>query len=163
VVRQAKALGYTEPDPRDDLRGMDVARKLLILVRETRQSLELKDIQVHSLVPTICAKAKSVDEFMTLLSRADNHFAELQQQATSAGKVLRYIARFENRKATIALQAVGPEHPFYRLSGSDNIVAFTTKRYHQRPLVIQGPGAGAQVTAAGVFANIIRIANKVSL
>ncbi|EKD76368.1 MAG: hypothetical protein ACD_43C00138G0003 [uncultured bacterium] len=161
VVKQAKALGYTEPDPRDDLRGMDVARKLLILVRETRQALELKDVIIQSLVPKVCAKAKSVDEFMSLLPKADAEFARLQQPAARAGKVLRYIATFAHGKASIALQAVGPEHPFYRLSGSDNIVAFTTKRYQQRPLVIQGPGAGAEVTAAGVFANIIRIANKV--
>lgn len=163
VVRQAKALGYTEPDPRDDLRGMDVARKLLILARETRLPLELKDIKVQSLVPKVCAKAKSVNEFMQLLPKADTEFAKLQQHAAKTGKVLRYIAQLEKGKAKITLQAVGPQHPFYRLSGSDNIVAFTTKRYHQRPLVIQGPGAGAQVTAAGVFANIIRIANKVSL
>lgn len=163
VVKQAKALGYTEPDPRDDLNGLDVARKLLILARETRRPLELKQVKVQSLVPTVAAQAKSIDEFMKLLPKGDAEFARLQQTAAKSGKVLRYIARFEHDQASIGLQAVGPDHPFYRLSGSDNIVAFSTKRYHQRPLVIQGPGAGAQVTAAGVFANIIRIANKVSL
>lgn len=163
VVKQAKALGYTEPDPRDDLNGLDVARKLLILARETRRPLELKQVKVQSLVPKVAAQAKSVNEFMKLLPKGDAEFARLHQAAAKSGKVLRYIARFEHGQASISLQAVGPDHPFYRLSGSDNIVAFTTKRYHHRPLVIQGPGAGAQVTAAGVFANIIRIANKVSL
>lgn len=161
IVQAAHQLGYTEPDPRDDLAGMDVARKLLILAREAGLALELRDIAVENLIPTVCQTAATVEEFFALLPKADILFAKRYRQAAGQGKVLRYIATLERGRAVVQLKAVGPEHPLYRLSGSDNLVAFTTQRYHTRPLVIQGPGAGAAVTAAGVFANLIRIANNV--
>ncbi len=158
IVKQAKELGYTEPDPRDDLRGTDVARKLLILARETGLELELKDIQVEQILPGPCLKAKTVDDFMKELVKQDDFFTQRMMKAASKGKKLRFIAKLEKGKATVSLQEVDEQHPFYNLSGSDNIISFRTDRYNQRPLVVKGPGAGAEVTAAGVFAQIISIA-----
>ncbi len=157
IVLEAKERGYTEPDPRIDLSGMDVARKLLILARETGLELELKDIKIGKLLPVSCEKAKTVDAFFAELKKNDNHFAAMVKKAESAKQVLRFIAKLENGKASIDLQSVGSDHPFYNLSGSDNIISFTTERYNERPLVVKGPGAGAEVTAAGVFAEIISI------
>lgn len=157
VVKQAKAKGYTEPDPRDDLSGTDVARKLLILARETGLDLEMKDIQIEQILPPSCIKAKSVEDFFLALEAADAHFEERRAKAEAKKKVLRFIASLENQQASIRLMEVDARHPFYNLSGSDNIISFTTERYHDRPLVVKGPGAGAEVTAAGVFAEIISI------
>jgi aspartokinase/homoserine dehydrogenase 1 len=159
IVREAKAKGYTEPDPRDDLSGRDVARKLLILGREIGLTLEEADIRVESLVPPSCRNAATVDDFFAALRKEDKNAAALLENAARNGKVLRYIGSIENGSAQVSLQAVGADHPFYSLSGSDNIVSFTTKRYLQRPLVVKGPGAGTDVTAAGVFADIIRAAS----
>jgi len=159
IVLQAKQKGYTEPDPRDDLSGMDVARKLLILSRETGLELEIKDIAIEQILPTNCLKAKSIDEFFVALKNADSHFEKLRNEAAQKNNVLRFIASLNNGKATIKLMQVDSTHPFYNLSGSDNIISFTTERYHDRPLVVKGPGAGAEVTAAGVFAEIISIGN----
>ncbi len=162
IVREAKEKGYTEPDPREDLNGMDVARKLLILSRETGLSLELKDIKVENLVPEKARDAKSVDEFFKKLEECDKEFEEKRKCSEAKGNVLRYIASLENGKAEISLQEVDEKHPFYSLSGSDNIFALYTKHYQDRPIVVKGPGAGADVTAAGVFADIIRISNYLS-
>jgi aspartokinase/homoserine dehydrogenase 1 len=162
IVKQAKEKGFTEPDPREDLNGMDVARKLLILAREIGLKLELKNMKVESLIPKSALKTKSVDEFFIKLAEHDDEFEKKRKKAEANGKVLRYIARLENGKAEISLQEVGTDHPFYSLSGSDNIFAFTTKHYQERPIVIKGPGAGANVTSAGVFADIIRISNYLS-
>lgn len=157
VVREAKAKGYTEPDPRDDLNGMDVARKILILSRETGLSMELDDIKVENLVPESCRKDMSVDDFFKCLERHDDDFEKLRKEASAKGEKLRYMAVLDRDKVKIGLSSVGQAHPFYSLSGSDNIILLTTARYHERPMVIRGPGAGADVTAAGVFADIIRI------
>ncbi|MDR3625595.1 MAG: bifunctional aspartate kinase/homoserine dehydrogenase I [Ignavibacteriaceae bacterium] len=162
VVKEAKDKGYTEPDPREDLNGMDVARKLLILARETGLSLELKDIKVENLVPEPARKTKSVDEFFTKLAGFDKKFEEKRKRAADKGNVLRYVASLENGKAEISLQMVNSKHPFYSLSGSDNMFALYTTHYQEHPIVIKGPGAGADVTAAGVFADIIRISNYLS-
>ncbi len=159
IVAEAKALGYTEPDPRDDLNGLDVARKLLILARELNRSIELSDITVENIVPENCRRAPSIPAFMAELEKADDHFNNLRQQAEAAGKVLRYIAVIDDTGYRVGLQPVGPGHPFFDLSGSDNIIALTTQRYRERPLVVKGPGAGAEVTAAGVFSDIVRIAH----
>ncbi|MDN5201839.1 bifunctional aspartate kinase/homoserine dehydrogenase I [Fulvivirgaceae bacterium BMA10] len=159
IVLQAKEKGFTEPDPRDDLNGMDVARKILILAREKGHSLELSDVAIENILPKSCLEAASIDEFFEKLKEADDDFEKLRHKAESNGKVLRFIASLENGKASVKLEAVDAEHPFYSLSGSDNIISFTTHRYHDRPLVIKGPGAGAEVTAAGVFAEIISISN----
>lgn len=157
AVREAQRLGYTEPDPRDDLSGTDVARKVLILAREIGLRYELSDIATQSLVPKSCITPKSVEDFYLALEKEDAFFKEKILSAAKLGQKLRYIGVVENGKVYTELLAVGPEHPFYGLSGSDNIVSFTTERYCTRPLVVKGPGAGPDVTAAGIFADIIRV------
>lgn len=159
IVREAKAKGYTEPDPRDDLSGLDVARKILILARETGVGLEMSDIQIAPILPDNCLQAPNVDDFFIELENSDAYFAELLQAATQKGEKLRYIATLENGRATLELKTVDGEHPFYSLSGADNIVSFTTERYNTRPLVVKGPGAGAEVTASGVFADVMSISS----
>ena len=158
IVEEAKIKGYTEPDPRDDLSGMDVARKILILAREAGSSLELSDISVENLVPENCREI-NIDSFLNKLEEHDSHFEKIRTGAEEQTQKLRYQAVFENNKACVKLGMVKSEHPFYSLSGSDNMILLTTERYHERPMVIRGPGAGAEVTAAGVFADIIRIGN----
>jgi len=155
VVKDAQAKGYTEPDPRVDLSGLDVARKLLILSRETGLSIELNDIRIESLLPSDCMKTKSVSDFYKALEKHNKSYTDKMVRATNKKNKLRFIAQLERGKASISLKEVGAEHPFYNLSGSDNIISFTTERYLDRPLVVKGPGAGAEVTAAGVFAEII--------
>lgn len=162
TVREAQLKGYTEPDPREDLNGMDVARKLLILARETGLSLELKNIKVENLVPLPARGAKSTNEFFTRLKKHDGDFEEKRSEAEAKGNVLRYIASLRNGKANISLQEVDNKHPFYSLSESDNIFALYTRHYKDRPIVVKGPGAGADVTAAGVFADILRISHYLS-
>lgn len=157
VVLEAKVNGFTEPDPRDDLNGMDVARKILILAREAGWDLEPDDITVENLVPTSCRGNMPVDEFFAALARHDDGFEKMRGEASARGEKLRYMAVLKEGKVKIALASVDNQHPFYSLSGSDNIILLTTERYHERPMVIRGPGAGAAVTAAGVFADIIRI------
>jgi len=157
VVKEAKAKGYTEPDPRDDLNGMDVARKILILSREASSDLELTDIVVDNLVPENCRGEMSIDDFFNTLEGHDEQFETKRREAASRKEKLRYMAILENGKVHIRLASVNEQHPFYSLAGSDNIILLTTERYNERPMVIRGPGAGAQVTAAGVFADIIRI------
>ncbi|MFN4145717.1 MAG: bifunctional aspartate kinase/homoserine dehydrogenase I [Runella sp.] len=159
IVREAKAKGYTEPDPRDDLSGLDVARKILILARETGAPLEMSDIVIDPILPQNCLEAPSVEAFFEELEKSDAYFAQLLQQATERGEVLRYIATLENSQATLQLRTVNADHPFFSLSGADNIVSFTTERYNTRPLVVKGPGAGAEVTATGVFADVMSISS----
>ena len=159
VVEEAKSKGYTEPDPRDDLSGTDVARKILILAREAGVTLELSDIEIENLVPPDCRAETGVIPFLTKLRDHDNHFENILTTVEKKGEKLRYQAVLENGKAKVKLGSVANGHPFYSLSGSDNIILLTTERYHERPMVIRGPGAGAEVTAAGVFADIIRIGN----
>ncbi|NMC62214.1 MAG: bifunctional aspartate kinase/homoserine dehydrogenase I, partial [SAR324 cluster bacterium] len=148
VLKEAHNLGFTEPDPREDLSGFDVARKLLILAREIGYDLELEDVEVESLVPESCKKAESTEEFFELLENEDGYFEKKLENASLDGKRLCYIASLEGKCARTELTAIGSEHPFYGLSGSDNIIAFTTQRYNKRPLVVKGPGAGPDVTAA---------------
>ncbi len=157
IVIEAKAKGYTEPDPRDDLNGMDVARKILILSREAGLSMELSDIQVENLVPEACQGDMPIADFLMELKKFDTEFEKLRKQAADKNEKLRYMAVLDDGKVSIQLGSVNDKHPFYFLSGSDNIILLTTERYHDRPMVIRGPGAGAEVTAAGVFADIIRI------
>ncbi len=162
VLQEAKEKGYTEPDPREDLSGMDVARKILILSREIGMKLEFSDITIEKIIPPACEEAPTVDAFFDELAKANTHFENLVNSAYAEQKVLRYIAKLENQKITIGLRAVGSDHPFYQMDGADNVIAFTTKRYHDRPLVIKGPGAGAEVTASGVFADIVSIGSYLS-
>ena len=157
VVREAKTKGYTEPDPRDDLSGMDVARKMLILSREAGYELELGDITIQNLVPADCQGAMTIDQFFGELEKHDAEFDTLRQATEARNQKLRYKAILHEGRVSVELGSVADQHPFYSLSGSDNIILLTTERYHERPMVIRGPGAGATVTAAGVFADIIRI------
>ncbi len=157
VVMEAKEKGYTEPDPRDDLNGMDVARKILILAREAGWDMEPSDIKVENLVPESCQGEMAIDKFFVELKKNDHTFEEMRKKAAAKNEKLRYMAVLHDGKVKIQLGSVNDQHPFYSLSGSDNIILYTTERYHERPMVIRGPGAGAAVTAAGVFADVIRI------
>lgn len=159
VVLEAKQKGYTEPDPRDDLNGMDVARKILILAREIGLSLEPDQVSIEPLLPAECLNADSLEDFFIALEEANPEFEDKKHHAENEGKKLCYIATLENSVASVKLREVDASHPFYSLSGSDNIISYTTARYKERPLVVKGPGAGAEVTAAGVFADIISISN----
>lgn len=157
LLRQAQAKGFTEPDPREDLNGQDVLRKLLILARECGYPLEMEDIYIEPLLPKSCFEAGSVEEFYSQLERYDEVLEQKRRTAELSGAHLRYIASWSPTTAQITLQAVPPHHPFFHLSGSDNIIALRTERYNQTPLVIKGQGAGAEVTAGEVFADIIRV------
>ncbi len=157
VVKQAKAEGYTEPDPRLDLSGVDVMRKILILARESGYKLELDDITNKGFVPDECMNTDSIEEFYDKLDEYDHVFKALVDESKSEGKRIKYVASFENRIATTGLESFGPDHPFYELDGKDNIVLFYTKRYSEQPLVVKGAGAGAAVTASGIFADVMRI------
>ncbi len=160
IVQEAQKKGYTEPDPRDDLNGMDFARKILILARAQGMPFEMRDIDVKRFIPNECFDAPSVEAFYTKLKMHDATLSTLARKAQSEGKRLRYIGSLADGKATISLQAVGPEHPFYNLSGCDNIISITSKYYAKSPLVIRGPGAGADVTAARVLEGIVRSQQK---
>jgi aspartokinase/homoserine dehydrogenase 1 len=160
VVKEAQDKGYTEPDPRDDLNGKDFMRKMLILARDAGYPLEESDIEIESMLPPACLAAATVTDFYQELENNTEYFEKLKQQAASGNKVLRYIGKLEAGKVVITLQMVDDSHPFYMLSGSDNIISFTTDRYKDRPLVVKGPGAGAEVTAAGVFADIINVGKR---
>ena len=157
VVKEAQDKGYTEPDPRDDLSGRDFMRKILILARDAGYPMEEADIHIENMLPQACLDAQTVDEFYAALKAEDTFFAKLKAKAEAENKVVRYIGKLENGKAAITLQMVDESHPFFTLSGSDNIISFTTDRYRERPLVVKGPGAGAEVTAAGVFADLINV------
>jgi len=157
VVKTAQEKGYTEPDPRDDLRGTDFMRKILILARDAGYPMEADEVQIESILPKACLDAQTVDDFYAALKAEDAFFSNLKARAEAEKKVLRYVGKLENGQAAITLQMVDENHPFYTLSGSDNIISFTTDRYKERPLVVKGPGAGAEVTAAGVFADLINV------
>lgn len=159
VVQQAQDEGYTEPDPRLDLSGTDVARKILILAREAGFELEMSDIENTSFLPESCVRG-SVEDFYREMQVHEDHFRRLLDRAKEQGLTLKYIASFDNGKASVGLQSIGPDHNFANLSGKDNAVLFYTNRYTEQPLVIKGAGAGADVTAAGVFADIIRAARS---
>ena len=160
VVAEAKRLGYTEPDPRDDLSGTDVARKVVILAREAGLRLELADVPVQSLVPEPLRGVASADEYMRRLPEHDAAMAALIAEADAAGEVLRYVGIVDPGPAgsRVELRRYPKTHPFASLSGSDNMMSFTTKRYTTQPLFVRGPGAGAEVTAGGVFADLLRLA-----
>nr|MBP6695637.1 ACT domain-containing protein [Saprospiraceae bacterium] len=155
LVKMAKNLGYTEPDPRDDLSGMDVKRKILILAREAGYEVGEKDVTITPFLPEKCFSAPNVDDFFNKLSEENQNFEQLITKTNKDGCYLRYIARFENNKIEIRLESVPGDSPFISLLGSDNMIVFTTERYKEQPLVIKGPGAGAEVTASGIFAELI--------
>lgn len=157
IVARAKKLGYTEPDPREDLNGQDVGRKLLILSREIGLKMDSKDVKIESLVPEKLRKIKDVEKFMGELRKFDSQFKKMSEKAEKSNKVLRYVAKIQKGKASAKLEMIPKENPLAHTSGADNIFAFYTKRYKVRPLVVQGPGAGAEVTAGGVLADILKI------
>lgn len=155
IVKEALDLGYTEPDPRVDLGGLDVMRKILILAREVGFAFEMVDISFDPILPSYLIDAPDIKSFFNQLPLEDDHFTKLV--SNSVDQKLCVIAKLEDGKASVKLEKVGKESPFYHLDGSDNMIVFTTERYHERPLVVRGPGAGAEVTAAGVFAEILFI------
>ena len=157
VVQQAKEEGYTEPDPRIDLSGVDVARKILILARESGLEIELEDIVNTPFLTKNNLESTDVPHFFETLKEDAAHFEKLVAEATAAGKRLKYVAQLDNGKASVGLQSVGPDSPFYNLEGSDNIVLFYTARYPEQPLIVKGAGAGGDVTASGLFSDIIRL------
>tara|TARA_R110002073_G_scaffold72537_1_gene177205 strand:- start:184814 stop:187264 length:2451 start_codon:yes stop_codon:yes gene_type:complete len=160
IVKQAQEEGYTEPDPRIDLSGVDVARKILILARESGHDLELDTIQNNSFLTANNLAADSVSDFYATLKEDESHFQQLFNAASSKKCRLKYVAEFNDGKASVGLKEIPLGHPFYNLEGKDNIVMFYTERYPEQPMIIKGAGAGADVTASGLFADIIRTANK---
>ena len=156
LVKRAQENGYTEPDPRDDLNGVDVGRKILILARETGAQLEFEDVSIQSLIPENMDPAFSIDEFLEQLSKYDDQFLNMYTSASREDKVLRYIATWDGQNATVELKAVGIKNPFYHQNGRENFIVFTTKRYKDTPMIIKGHGAGAEVTAAGVLGDILK-------
>ncbi len=158
TVRAAKEAGFSEPDPRIDLSGVDVARKILILARESGYKIEMEDIRIKRFIPDNFFEG-SLDEFWLNITQLDSEFEEKRKILAKENKRWRFVARFENGIAEVGLQEVGPAHPFYDLEGSNNLVMYTTERYHEFPMLIKGYGAGASVTAAGVFADLIKVSN----
>lgn len=160
VVKQAQQEGYTEPDPRIDLSGVDVARKILILARESGVKMNLSDIENEPFLTASNLKSDSVDDFYQTLIDGEAHFQQLLASANSKGCQLKYVAEFNNGSAKVGLREIPQGHPFYNLEGKDNIVMFYTQRYPEQPMIIKGAGAGADVTASGLFADIIRTITK---
>ncbi|MFV2016451.1 MAG: bifunctional aspartate kinase/homoserine dehydrogenase I, partial [Candidatus Heimdallarchaeota archaeon] len=160
IVKQAKEEGYTEPDPRDDLSGLDVARKLVILAREMGLSTEVEDVKIEKLLPENSFQASSIDAFLEDLPSYDQSMSQKVSEAASKDEVLRYVGVIKaNGECDIQLKSYSKNHPFANLRGSENVVLFKTERYQTYPLIVQGPGAGAAVTAGGVFAELLRLAD----
>jgi bifunctional aspartokinase / homoserine dehydrogenase 1 len=158
LVREARAAGYTEPDPREDLSGMDVARKLVILAREMGGRLSLAGVEIESLVPGALREC-SPEDFLARLESLDAPLVARLEAARGRGRVLRYVAHLDREGgARVTLEELAPDHAFAHARLTDNVVQFTTRRYRENPLVVQGPGAGPEVTAAGVFADLLRVA-----
>ena len=159
AVVQAREKGLTEPDPAIDLSGLDVRRKILILARVGGNMLELDDVLKNDIIPENELKANNFDELLANLKKNDAKIEAIRAESAAAGKKLRYVAEFDNGKAVTGLQSVDASHPAYNLDGMDNIILLYTRRYHDQPLVIKGAGAGPGVTASGVFADMMRLAN----
>ncbi len=157
VVRMAQDKGFTEPDPRDDLSGLDFARKMLILARETGLGTEFEDLDLAPILPDNCLNARTVEDFYKELEASEEYFSSLKNKAAAENKVMHYVGILSDGKVKTELLMLDSKHPFYNLSGSDNIISFTTNRYLNNPMVIKGPGAGAEVTAAGVLADLVRV------
>ena len=159
VVKEAGVQGFTEPDPKIDLSGIDVARKILILIRESGYKMEIDAIQNESFMPAECLATTTNEAFFESLQKHEAHFEAIYKEALNRDSRLKYVAQFEDGKASVGLQFIPKDHPFYNLEGKDNIVLFYTDRYVDQPLLIKGAGAGAAVTASGIFADVIRIGN----
>jgi bifunctional aspartokinase / homoserine dehydrogenase 1 len=157
-VKAARQRGYTEPDPRDDLSGLDVARKLIILGREMGLPLEMRDVKVESLVP-VGLETASAEEFMSRLPRHDESMQQRFEAARTRGKVMRYVGKISAEgAAVVGVAELDAKHAFANIALTDNVVRFATRRYCDNPLIVQGPGAGPEVTAGGVFADLLRLA-----
>jgi len=159
VVKQAQEEGYTEPDPKIDLSGVDVMRKILILARESGNKLEIDNIENTSFLPQESLNTSNNEDFFNSLKDYESDFQKMYSDAVAANSKLKYVAQYESGKASVGLQKIPKGHDFYNLEGSDNIVLFYTERYPNQPMIIKGAGAGADVTASGIFADIIRIGN----
>ncbi len=159
VVKRAQFEGYTEPDPRIDLSGIDVARKILILARENGATIEIEDVEIKSFLTQNNLNSNSVDHFYETLKEDETHFQKIYASAQAKNCQLKYVASYKNGKATVGLQEISEKHPFYNLEGKDNIVMFYSERYPEQPLIVKGAGAGADVTASGLFAEVIKIGN----
>jgi aspartokinase/homoserine dehydrogenase 1 len=159
VVKQAQDEGYTEPDPRLDLSGTDVMRKIMILAREAGKKIEMEDIVNNSFMPESCMKG-TVEDFYKAMEKEEEHFKKIYGKANAAGCKLKFVASFNEGKASVGLQHIDSKHDLYHLYGKDNVVLFYTDRYKEQPLVVKGAGAGAEVTASGVFADILRAIKK---
>jgi aspartokinase/homoserine dehydrogenase 1 len=155
VVKQAQDEGYTEPDPRLDLSGTDVMRKIMILAREAGEKIEMDEIANNSFMPESCMKG-TVDDFYSAMTKEETHFKKIFEKANAAGCKLKFVASYNEGKASVGLQHIDPKHDLYHLYGKDNVVLFYTDRYKEQPMVVKGAGAGAEVTASGVFADILR-------
>jgi bifunctional aspartokinase / homoserine dehydrogenase 1 len=160
VVLEAQKQGYTEPDPKIDLCGIDVARKILILARESGLKIELSEIENESFLPQESLETKDNYSFFESLKKYSDHFEKMLENAEKEGAKMKYVAQLENGKAKVGIQLVKKGHDFYNLEGSDNIILFYTNRYKEQPLIVKGAGAGADVTASGIFADIIRIGKQ---
>ena len=158
-VLSAKKKGYTEPDPRVDLRGTDIARKLLILIREAGIKFEMNQIKIENLLTEDLEKIKDIDIFLDNLKKLDNKFLKKIEQAKKMNQVLCYIAKYENGKASVKIETLNANHSFYNIAETDNIIALKTKTYSKEPLVIKGPGAGPDFTASGILIDILRTSN----
>jgi bifunctional aspartokinase / homoserine dehydrogenase 1 len=159
VVKEAGVQGFTEPDPKIDLSGVDVARKILILIRESGYKMDIEEIENNCFLPQECMETTNNEDFFKSLIKHDGHFNKLLAEAKSKDSRIKFVAKFDNGKASVGLQFIPKESPFYNLEGKDNIVEFYTDRYVDQPLIIKGAGAGAAVTASGIFADVIRIGN----
>lgn len=159
LVKQAQQKGFTEPDPREDLNGYDVARKLLILARVAGFQLGFDDVEIENLVPDNARNCSTIEDFFDKLSESNSHFANMAANAASNESKLCYIATYKEGKATVKLEQISKDHAFYNLSGTDNIIAIYSANYSSTPLVVKGPGAGADVTASGIIADILRVVN----
>ena len=160
LVREAHARGYTKPDPREDLSGTDVARKLTILGREMGLGLHLADVDVESLVPESLGSAEGTEELFDALSILDEDIEQRHREAREAGDVLRYVGRLgHDGAASVGVRRYPESHAFAQMRSTDNLVSFRTRRYDDNPLIVQGPGAGPDVTAGGVFADLLRLAS----
>ena len=160
IVSKAVDLGYTEPDPKIDLCGVDVSRKILILARESGYKLEFDDISKNHFLPNDSINTKSKEDFLMSLLKNKEHFNSILNNAKDKGLRLKFVAKLDKGKACVGLEAVGNDHPFYNLVGSDNITVFYTERYNESPLVVKGAGAGGEFTASGVFADIIKASQE---
>ena len=160
IVLQAQQEGYTEPDPRIDLSGVDVMRKILILIRESGMKMELNDIANDSFLPQSVRNLDTVEDFLQALKKEEAYFRELYLNAAIKGCKLKYVADFTEGQAKVGLQEIPEGHPFFNLEGKDNIVLFYTDRYREQPLIIKGAGAGSEVTASGLFGDVISLAKS---